>query len=204
MKDRVLALAGLLQAADAVVAMAAHGRCDDRVLRCAIDSVFRIDAPSTEAVFGGAGALRRGLELLAAHAAGQPGSSAAQGRIAQTVLRVERALARRRDLQAALREGILRLAPQHLRDGPADPAVLAGLGQLYARTISTLTPRVLVQGDPEQLARAEVVSTIRALLLAAVRAAVLWRQLGGSYWDFLLRRGAIRATTRDWLERLSD
>ena len=28
-------------------------------------------------------------------------------------------------------------------------------------------------------------------LLAAVRAAVLWRQLGGSYWDFLLSRKAM-------------
>lgn len=36
-----------------------------------------------------------------------------------------------------------------------------------------------------------MVAEIRALLLAAVRSAVLWRQLGGSYWDFLFSRKAM-------------
>jgi high frequency lysogenization protein len=36
-----------------------------------------------------------------------------------------------------------------------------------------------------------VVSEIRALLLAAVRSALLWRQLGGSQWQFLLARRAM-------------
>ncbi|MNT00829.1 High frequency lysogenization protein HflD [compost metagenome] len=49
----------------------------------------------------------------------------------------------------------------------------------------------MVQGNPHYLGQAGVVAEIRALLLAAVRAAVLWRQLGGSYWDFLLSRKAM-------------
>ena len=36
-----------------------------------------------------------------------------------------------------------------------------------------------------------MVAEIRAVLLAALRSAVLWRQLGGSPWDFLLRRGEL-------------
>lgn len=199
MKDRALALAGLLQAADAVVKTATEGRCEPSALVTAIDSVFRIDAESSESVFGGAQSLRRGFELLAAHAGGQPGSSVTQGRIAHTVLQVERKLAERPDMLSKIQEGVLRLAPQQLREGSADPALLADLGELYARTISTLTPRVLVQGDPQLLSRNEVVMSIRALLLAAVRAAVLWRQLGGSYWDFFLRRGQIAQSAKHWL-----
>ena len=34
-------------------------------------------------------------------------------------------------------------------------------------------------------------ASMGALLLAAVRSAVLWRQLGGSYWDFLFSRKAM-------------
>lgn len=200
MKERALALAGLLQAADSVVATATEGRCDAAALATAVDSIFRIDAESTEAVYGGAANLHRGLTLLAAHAGGQPGSSVVQGRIAYTVVQVERKLASRRELLGGIQEGILRLAPQHRREGPADPALQAELGELYARTISTLSPRVLVQGDPQQLSRNEVVMSIRALLLAAVRSAVLWRQLGGSYWDFLLRRRQIASAARQWLQ----
>ncbi|WP_425331378.1 DUF489 family protein [Proteus mirabilis] len=71
------------------------------------------------------------------------------------------------------------------------PDVLASLGSLYADTISHLKPRVMVQGNPHYLGQAGVVAEIRALLLAAVRSAVLWRQLGGSYWDFLFGRKAM-------------
>ena len=66
--------------------------------------------------------------------------------------------------------------------------VLSALGTLYADTISQLRPRVLVQGNPHYLGQAVVVAEIRAMLLAALRSAVLWRQLDGSLWDFLLRR----------------
>src|SRR3546814_5375159 len=46
----------------------------------------------------------------------------------------------------------------------------------------------MVQGNPHYLGQADIVSEIRALLLAALRSAVLWRQMGGSLFDFLLGR----------------
>ena len=57
----------------------------------------------------------------------------------------------------------------------------------------------MVQGNPVYLAQAQVVSEVRAALLTAVRAALLWRQLGGSYWDFFLSRGRITEATRSLL-----
>ena len=57
-----------------------------------------------------------------------------------------------------------------------------------------------MQGNPHYLGQAAVVAEVRAVLLAAVRSAVLWRQMGGSLWDFLLRKramvGAIRSHLR--------
>jgi len=90
-----------------------------------------------------------------------------------------------------VRDGILAAAPDAARLGSAHPEVLAALGTLYADTVSQLRPRVLVQGNPHYLAQPSVVAEIRAVLLAALRSAVLWRQLGGSPWDFLLRRGEL-------------
>ena len=83
---------------------------------------------------------------------------------------------------------LLALAPQAAREGSTHPDVLAALGALYADTVSKLRPRVMVQGNPHYLGQAGVVAEIRAVLLAALRSAVLWRQLGGSLWDFMLRR----------------
>ena len=60
---------------------------------------------------------------------------------------------------------------------------------------------MLVQGNPVYLSQATLVGEVRATLLAALRAAVLWRQSGGSYWDFLLSRRRMVETARELLER---
>ena len=46
----------------------------------------------------------------------------------------------------------------------------------------------MVQGNPVYLGQPAVVGEVRATLLAALRAAVLWRQLGGGWWDVLTAR----------------
>ncbi|MCB1552944.1 MAG: high frequency lysogenization protein HflD [Xanthomonadales bacterium] len=202
MKDRALALAALLQALEAVTRLARQGQVPQELAEPLIASAFRIDADSTEAVYGGAAHLRVGLQLLAAHAGGQPGSSAPLARMGMNVLQVERSLAARQEMLRGLGRGIEDLAQASGHLPMLDPARLSGLGELYAQTISKLTPRVMVQGEPTVLSRSDVVLQIRALLMAAVRAAVLWRQLGGSYWDFFLRRGAIAEAARRWLRTI--
>ena len=98
---------------------------------------------------------------------------------------------------AAVGQGIAALAPRAGELGSTHPEVLAALGTLYADTISQLRPRIMVQGNPHYLGQAGVVSEIRALLLAAVRSALLWRQVGGSQWQFLLgRRAMLEAVQR--------
>lgn len=199
MKDRVIALAGLLQATESVVALATRGRADPSQVDDLLGSVLRIDAESAAAVYGGTDKLRKGLQLVAAHATGSGTRDSALLKIGLTVLQVERRLAAQPLMLASLKEGIV--AAQHaMEDAETPSSVLhSTLGDLYARTISTLTPRVLVQGDPDLLSRSDIVMSIRALLLAAVRSAVLWRQSGGSYWDFFLRRGAIAQEAKNLL-----
>lgn len=202
MRHRTLALAGLAQAIEAVLQTAADGHADDSLVGPATDSLFAIDAPSTEAVYGGLARLRSGLQLLIAQLEGSGARRASANRIAFTVLLVERKLIAEPTLLAALAKGVENARPQRERGGVLDPNVQQQLGDLYAATVSTLSPRVLVHGDPSQLAQSIVVGRIRCALLAAVRAGVLWRQLGGSWWDLLLRRPAIARTARAILEEI--
>jgi high frequency lysogenization protein len=51
--------------------------------------------------------------------------------------------------------------------------VVACLAETYSETVSTLSPRIMVTGEPNLLNRPEIANRIRALLLAGVRAAVL-------------------------------
>jgi high frequency lysogenization protein len=204
MKQRALALAGLVQAVKLVQRTADDGIVEAPGLEAILASIFRIDADSVESVYGSAALLRPGLADLVAHFEEPRARNPATTRIAATVLHVERRLSATPAMLRAIGEGVRDVERQREHFGITDPTVIGRLGDLYADTISGLSPRVLVQGNPLQLARPEVVARIRALLLAAMRSAVLWRQLGGSYWDLLLRRRAIVQAARAWLGGIDD
>ncbi len=194
---RVLALAGMVQALAQVRRIADTGQSDSEVIETALDSVFRIDAESPSAVYGDVAALRPGLKLLRDYfgkqGQGDPPQDTQLPRLALAVLQLERRFSNH-EMASNVHDGIVKLAPDAQRQGSSHPEVLAALGRLYADTVSHLRPRVLVQGNPHYLGQADVVAEIRAVLLAAVRSAVLWRQLGGSLWDLLLRRRAMAAS----------
>jgi len=72
------------------------------------------------------------------------------------------------------------------------PDVIASLADAYKHTVSTLRPQVLVNGNPGILGNQDNQNLIRTLLLAAIRAAVLWRQCGGRRLTLLLRRKTLQ------------
>lgn len=162
--------------------------------------MFRIDADSAEAVYGSAPLMRTGLETLVGQIRGGEQRDGTLGKMAMTVLNVERQLHARADLLHTLQEGIAEAQRQREHFGVTHPTVIARLGELYANSVSRLPTRVLVQGDPNLLQQEAIVAQVRAGLLAAVRSAVLWRQLRGSYWDFLLRRRAMLDAAQRWLD----
>jgi len=197
---QVIALAGVFQAAALVRMTATTGSQDATALETSIASVMRIDVDEAADAFGGVARLRLGLETLVQQLDRTPGDLAAS-QIAVSVLRVERKLAGRPSMLQALREGIEAIQRQVDHLGVTNVSVLARLSELYANTLSNLRPRVIVQGNPLYLQQPAQVERIRATLLAGVRAAVLWRQLGGSQWQLLFKRRQAVMLARGLLSR---
>ncbi len=195
--ERVLAVAGIAQALQQVRRIAETGHSENAIVRTAMDSVMRIDAASPAAVYGSVTQLEPGLRLVRDYFRNQ-GKDDLLPRLALSVMQLERRFIREDAAVDKVTAGIQRAAERARELGDSShPDVLALMGALYADTISQLKPRIMVQGNPHYLGQAAVVSEIRALLLAAVRSAVLWRQLGGSYLDFLFsRRSMLEAIER--------
>ena len=190
MEARMLAFAGIAQALAQVRRLADTGQADGALLQPLVESVFRIDAVSPEAVYGDGGALAAGLRMLRAHFRNEPRDPLLP-RLALALLQVERHFVADAAAAGGVRERIEALAPLARSRGPLDREVLAGLARAYVEHVSPLRPRIMVQGNPHYLAQADLVGEVRAALLAALRSAVLWRQLGGTLWDFLLRKRAM-------------
>ncbi|MFC0677917.1 high frequency lysogenization protein HflD [Lysobacter korlensis] len=198
MSDRVLALAGLVQALAQVRRIADTGEADGRVLTTALDSVFRIDAESTAAVYGGVAGVRPGLSIMRDYFNGSARDEQLP-RLAMAVIQLERRFSHDGEMVERVQSGVRRHAAAAEQLGSMHPEVIAALGGVYSETLSHVRPRVLVQGNPHYLGQAAVVAEVRAVLLAAIRSAVLWRQLGGSLWDFLLRRRDMAEAVRGYL-----
>lgn len=197
---RVIALAGVLQASRLVRDVATTGRADAASVRSSLDSVFRFDADSAADVFGGLGGVRLGLETLLDQFENDR-RDLTLTQLVVGVLRLERKLANRASMLRELRGGIVSIQRQVDHLGVAHASVQARLADLYVATLSQLRPRVVVHGNPLQLADAQKVEQIRALLLAGVRAAVLWRQVGGSQLRLLFRRREYAMLARGLLAR---
>ena len=88
------------------------------------------------------------------------------------------------------------LAQFGLDIGSSNPGgVFEGESLVRRFQLRSVVERSLVT-EVEYVGQAGVVAEIRALLLAALRSAGLWRQSGGSLWAFVVRRRAM-AGARD-------
>lgn len=198
MKDRVIALAGLMQALHQVQSMANNGHFETQPLSVCMDSLFRFDAESPEEIFGSLGNLKPGLQLFAKQLEGQT-RDGAMIKMAMSVLQLERQFDRNPESMRAVQHQLKHIGPLSNERGSTDAEVLGKCGEIYANHISPLGPKVIVQGSPAYLSQPIVVGEIRASLLAAIRAAVLWRQMGGSYWDFFISRGKMTKAAKELL-----
>jgi high frequency lysogenization protein len=95
-----------------------------------------------------------------------------------------------------LYEDLSALARRHEHFQLGDTTLNEQLAEIYQQRISTLGPRVMIQGEPIHLQNPDNAARIRVALLGGIRAAVLWRQAGGKRWHLLLRRRAIARETQ--------
>jgi len=195
--DRALAFAGIMQALHLVQQIARGKPYDLDAFQSSLSSILSIDAPSVIDVYGSVSRVSAGLRLLQVQLVGSEQKPDIElSRYLVTLLHLERKLSKRPDLLDALSKGIKRAQDQTAHFAIDHPNLLSNLADTYASTISTLQPRIMVKGDPGRLTDTGVANQVRALLLAAMRSAVLWRQCGGSRPGLLLgRRKLIGAAT---------
>lgn len=198
--DETLALAGVAQAVYLVQQIARRGQADEAALAASLNSVFAIDADTAPAVFGGAKGVELGLRQVLRQLGGGSGLDPEQASYASTLLVLERKFMADTERVETMQRGLRRLQPDSL-DGLAvlDDALVGGLSALYRENISSLTPRVMVNGEPVHLRSARNTDRVRALLLAGLRSAVLWRQCGGSRWRLFMQRRRLLDCAQRWL-----
>jgi high frequency lysogenization protein len=105
-----------------------------------------------------------------------------------TLLTLAGKLQSRPEMMDSIQKGLSDSKVLQKPDDPLNAAVVAKLAQIYSKTISQMQPRVIVAGQPFHLKDQAITEKIRAILLAGIRSAVLWKQVGGNQLQLLFKR----------------
>ena len=194
-ENQTIALAGVAQAARIVDQISRTGSYPLEFLEASIHSLFSFDAPNVDAVFGNVQGVKLGLQNLAAGlAASSDETTATLMRYLFSMLHLERKFAARSDLQQVVHQRLEHANYKATHFATHVNEVCHSVAAIYTDTLSTLSFRVKVTGSAQHLANEANAEVIRAVLLAGIRSAFLWRQLGGRRWKLALQRGQVRAT----------
>ena len=203
LRDQTLALAGLFQAAILTEELAFRGQCGQAAFDCSFDSLFAFDAESTAEIYGDLKGLGSGFEALIAYLGGQNQQSSKNiAYYLLAMIKLSKRVVADRDLSDGLQRELQSIEANQREFGLSRVNAISKIDALYQNHISQLSPRIMVRGDEHFLRDDDVAARVRTLLLAGIRAAVLWMQLGGSRWRLMWRRRQFVACAQDYLNRM--
>jgi high frequency lysogenization protein len=188
-ENQTLALAGINQAVYLCKQLATTGSCDQEDMTATLRSILTLTTDRViDPYAGSARNIQRGLRVLKNQLAGNAESRDLDiARYALALIQLGTNIEHDQKTVEQLRIGISRA--QSLEFDVTDPTMINNFANLYRSSISHLSPRIMVSGDPDYLNDTTIASTIRAALLGGLRSVVLWRQCGGTRPKLLFQRG---------------
>ena len=187
-----LAFAGVFQSATLVYQLAKMENFDSRALHESSFSLLRLNTNSTEEVFGSIHGLNLGLDCIVKLLGGRPDSSTREVfQYAVGMHQLSTRLRQNRRGQAVIEEGLNEMRSRYLkyyRSDDHDNELHEDIASLYTRSISYMTPRIIVQGSQGKLENPLTINRVRTTLFTGIRAAWLWHQLGGRRWQLIYQR----------------
>lgn len=187
--NRTIALAGIFQAATLVDILSTQGPAPEESFIESINSIFQPSQSVTE-IYCGSQQTRLGLDTLQQVLLYPKEYSSTQLlRYSKAMMRIERVITRQQKMHQLIKSRL-----DHYRrylalfDSVTSHSVISKLASLYIDTAGTSKYRVIVRGVPSLLTPLAQREKICATLLAGIRAAHLWRSLGGHEWELSFRK----------------
>jgi len=165
-----------------------------------MNSLFQLEADSTAEIYGGREHVKLGVETMLAVLQGED-RYVDSLRYVVGLLQIERKFRRANKMQAEIGHRLQDIGShgEELEQHDRQDLQASEISALYSATISRLSPRIVVNGNPQYLKNERTVSWVRTLLLAGLRSATLWNQLGGGRFELMFGRKTIINEARAFL-----
>lgn len=204
-QSRTLALAGVFRAAALVNILANEGKISEDDLDISVKSIFETDPDDTIEVFGNISNLSTGFQTILNQLGKDSNNRNIDiARYVVSMLFLERRLMKNSEMLDTLSTGVELATRQSEHFSTTHENVIANIADLYSRTISELGPRIMVNGEQHFLTTTAISNKIRTVLLAGIRSAVLWQQLGGRRWHIIFQRNKYIQESKNNLSSIND
>ena len=188
-EDRTIALAGVFQVAQLVKDIAREGISNQVSIESSLESLLNFDAPDVISVFGNISGVIQGLRTLQNQLDSKTQNRNIDiTRYAITLIHLQRKLEKNPAMLDEISSRLETVKSQLDYFDLSHANTIAKLAEIYKTTISTMLPKIMIEGEQVYLSNNNNADKIRALLLAGIRSAVLWKQTGGSRLQLLFSR----------------
>jgi high frequency lysogenization protein len=208
---QVVALAAVAQSAVLVSKLAVHGNASQTELLASVNPLLALNPKSESDVYPNLGHLNLGLRTINdMFSQVRSPENASLVRYTLGMLHIRKKLDSNSVMQANIGDGLQSIQPLLLIPENATPwrmeetektdgqlrqeQTFEQIATLYQDTISTMEHRIQVHGQVDYLQNEYVSNRVRSLLLAGIRSAVLWHQLGGRRWRLIVYRKRVQET----------
>ncbi len=208
--NRGAALAAIFQAANLVDRLATHGLIPSTSYEILAESLFRFDAESVADIYASRVSnttvsetldeknLQKSLSIGIRVAKQVFTENASQEyphtiRYVMSLIKLTKQFSRNTNMQLQMHDRLeeISLARKQENNHLTEQQIAEKISKLYLDTVATLPFRIQVLGKMQHLQNSENEQRIRVLLLAGIRASLLWKQLGGRAWHFIFHKGKI-------------
>lgn len=190
--DKTIALVGIYQAAQMVYDLATTGKTDEEAFQTTIQTLFIENPSSTLDVYGDSvNNIQLGVHTLLAQMQSNQSTKPRNIEITRYVLSLMILQKKVQQSDTALdkiAQTLQTAKAQQEHFGQWHENTIATIARAYSENVSPLHPKIMVNGQHGHLNNQRIANKIRALLLAGLRSAILWYQVGGSRWGLIWSR----------------
>ena len=179
LKNETISLGAIYQACNEIKKIAWQGEININIIEPLINSVYQITSENIDDIYISTKRLNTGLDFLRRQLVGDAFSRDAEvTRYFEAIGILIKNMNKKEEIFDKLRKQLTEQTMPVQEDNLGDHALF--LSNLYLSTISTVEPRIIVNGDNKYLTDKKNAAMIRSLLLCAIRSYILWQQSGGS------------------------
>ena len=179
LKNETISLGAIYQACNEIKKIAWQGQINNNIIEPLINSVYQTTSEEIEDVFISIKRLNSGLDFLRRQLVGDAFSRDGEvSRYFEAIGILVKNMNKKDNVLNKLRTELTKQSMPINEDNLDQHALF--LSELYLSTISTVEPRIIVNGDNKYLTDKKNAAMIRSLLLCAIRSYILWQQSGGS------------------------